>query len=359
MKHKIKIVIIGTYFGKFPSYFDLWLKSASWNKSIDFLIITDQQICAVSSNIKVIRSDLKRIADLAKEKLKFNVRIDFPYKLCDYKEVYGIIFEDYIKDYDYWGECDFDMIWGDLKKFFDLYQIEKYDKFLSCGHLTLYRNTKSVNQRYRLKGSWTGNYKEVFRSKRCCGFDEELGINQIYRLHKFPYFEKIIFADIDTRYRDYRHAKTEDIINYSKQIFYWEDGKVLKDYFDGGNLKTEEFAYIHLQKRQLPSPPSELLNEDTSFYITNKGFIKKEDVTTGGVIDEYNLKIEEDIRFIEAQERLVRQTINLRKTWAGRRVYDMRVILFHTAGIILKKIPGGSSVISILKKQRIKKALKH
>ena len=32
----LKVCIIGIYFGQFPNYFDLWLKSASYNYSIDF-----------------------------------------------------------------------------------------------------------------------------------------------------------------------------------------------------------------------------------------------------------------------------------------------------------------------------------
>ena len=39
MKNKIAIII--PYFGVLPNYFDLWLKSASCNKEIDFFIYTD------------------------------------------------------------------------------------------------------------------------------------------------------------------------------------------------------------------------------------------------------------------------------------------------------------------------------
>ena len=38
------ICIIGIYFGKFENYFDLWIDSTVKNTSIDFLIVTDQNI---------------------------------------------------------------------------------------------------------------------------------------------------------------------------------------------------------------------------------------------------------------------------------------------------------------------------
>ena len=32
-----KIIIIIPYFGEFPNYFDLWMKSVKYNSDIDFL----------------------------------------------------------------------------------------------------------------------------------------------------------------------------------------------------------------------------------------------------------------------------------------------------------------------------------
>ena len=56
MEEKImnKTVIIGVYFGKFPEYFDLWLKSAEYNRNVDFLIFTDQKMKVNIQNIKFI-----------------------------------------------------------------------------------------------------------------------------------------------------------------------------------------------------------------------------------------------------------------------------------------------------------------
>ena len=46
-----KIVLIVPYFGKMPTYFELWMLSASYNKSIDFVILTDNEIKCDSNNI--------------------------------------------------------------------------------------------------------------------------------------------------------------------------------------------------------------------------------------------------------------------------------------------------------------------
>ena len=37
----LKICVLLTYFGKFNSFFDFWLLSASYNKEIDFFVLSD------------------------------------------------------------------------------------------------------------------------------------------------------------------------------------------------------------------------------------------------------------------------------------------------------------------------------
>ena len=66
--------------------------------------------------------------------------------------MYGEIFEDYLLGYDFWGMCDMDMIFGDLSRFITTDILEKHDKIYQLGHLTLYRNNKEVNGRFRLDG---------------------------------------------------------------------------------------------------------------------------------------------------------------------------------------------------------------
>ena len=112
-----KTVIIGVYFGKFPEYFDLWLKSAKYNRNVDFLIFTDQKMKVNIQNIRFIEITIQDMEKLASKKLEIEINLKRPYKCCDYKPVYGIIFEDYIKKYEFWGHCDFDMIFGDILSF--------------------------------------------------------------------------------------------------------------------------------------------------------------------------------------------------------------------------------------------------
>ena len=168
-----KVCVIGVYFGAFPNYFPLWLKSCENNPTVDFLLYTDQDLTDLPSNVFNHKITLREMKTKAEQALGFEVSLDKPYKCCDFKIVYGLIFKEDVCKYDYWGHCDFDLVFGDLQEFFDEYQLMQYDKFLPLGHLSLFRNTEEVNQRYMCKGS-SKDYQTVFTSPDFYAFGSTL-----------------------------------------------------------------------------------------------------------------------------------------------------------------------------------------
>ena len=113
---KYRICLILPYYGVFPNYFHLWINSASHNSFIDFYIITDSEFSyQLPENIHLKKISLNEIKQRLQEKTKKKVSLSSPYKLCDYKPAYGLIFEDIVCNYDYWGWCDPDIIWGNLQ----------------------------------------------------------------------------------------------------------------------------------------------------------------------------------------------------------------------------------------------------
>lgn len=64
----VKIGIIIPYYGVFPDYFPIWLKSCAWNPTIDFLLVTDLSLeeYDVPENVRPLFmsfSDLKRLTE--------------------------------------------------------------------------------------------------------------------------------------------------------------------------------------------------------------------------------------------------------------------------------------------------------
>ena len=280
-----KIVIIGVYFGTFQKNFNLWLKSCEYNPTIDFKIFTNQNLKSKIKNVEYINMPFEKFNKLIKKKIGNNFAVSSPYKCCDFKPVYGIILEDYIKEYVFWGHCDFDMIFGDIRHFITDEILEKYDKILPLGHLSLYRNTTEVNNRYMDEGSNVGNYKEVFSRSKNVAFDELCGIGQIYIKNNYSFYNKRIFADISIMHKRFCLALNDK--NYKYQVFYWEKGHIYRAYEENNKIKTEEFIYIHFKQRKYLEDL--VNNKNDNFYICDLGFITKaEGLPTLSDIKKYN-----------------------------------------------------------------------
>lgn len=271
----MRIAVIGVYFGKLPNYFHLWMQSCASNSNVDFKLFTDAKVEKNPINLEIIHMTLKEMKVLAEQKIGMQIALDTPFKCCDYKPVYGLIFEDYLKDYDYWGHCDLDLIFGDLQSFFDLYQLEKYDKFLPLGHLAMYRNTKECNERFRIIPKGGNGYSYSFTVPYTTQFDELGGINAIYKEQGYPFFTKRIFADISSQWFRVKLAENyvdSNDVNYHYQVFYWENGKVFRSFIKDDRVEEEEFIYIHIKKRKYADYSCV---QGSAFYINPDNFAFK------------------------------------------------------------------------------------
>ena len=278
-----KICIITVYFGALPNYFNQWLNSCEWNPNMDFLIVTDQDIPNASKNVSVFKTNLYEIKKRFDKIMNRDVALDFPYKLCDYRPIYGLAFENELKGYDFWGHCDIDLIWGDLSKFITSEILEHYDKILPLGHLAIYRNTKEVNNYFRLPGSLRGNIEKVTRTNKSCVFDERYGINKIFEFNSLPLYSKEVAADIGFRNQRMIIAGTQNK-NYKRQAFFINDGKCFRAYVDEDKvIKYDELAYIHLQKRQYANT-----TDETSYFVGQNQFLPLTMPITQDVIEKVN-----------------------------------------------------------------------
>lgn len=299
------ICAIGVYFGKLPNYFELWLKSAQYNPRIDFFIFTDDIVENVPENVKVVYLTIEEMKKLAEDKLQQQIVLDKPYKCCDFKPVYGVIFADYVSDYEYWGHFDIDLIMGDLYSFLIKYNYETYDRFMHLGHFSFYRNCERVNEYYKLPGSLVGDYKTVFSTAKSFAFDEMLGMGSIYASNKLPVFNQKIYADISCHHKRFRLSDLccveGKVSNYKYQVFYWKEGKTYRSYLKNGKIFDEEFAYIHFQKRPNFNVSFDSKSTD-AFFIGVNGFTKKDIEVSKAAINIINPYPGFFVEFLESQK---------------------------------------------------------
>lgn len=273
------ICVLAVYFGNMPTSFEPWLRSCAENPQIDFLIVTDRPVKARYSNVRVLIMSLAQMKALAEDKLGMKISLEAPYKVCDYRPAFGEIFSESLAGYEYWGHCDMDMVFGDLWGILNARSYREYDKFLVWGHLSFYRNTPEVNGRYRLSGSRRADYDVVFTEPENYIFDELNGIYRIYQTHCLPVFPERIFADIYSRYTQFKMVGEQPAKKH--QLYYWENGRVMRAWVQDGEVCAQEYLYLHFQKRRLPAPDFDVFS-CSGFFVTPDGFIEK---TRPGVPD--------------------------------------------------------------------------
>jgi hypothetical protein len=175
MNKQHSIALLTCWYGDYPWYFPYFIKSCIYNPTIDFIIVTGntQEIPHQPSNVIIIHQSLEEFKTLAAHKIGFELNFDKPYKLCDFKPTYGLLFQDILEKYDFWGHGDIDMVYGNIRGFITSDILNQYDlvsahKDFITGTFCLYRN----NDFMRTLFMKSPDYQKIFSSQEYLGFDE-------------------------------------------------------------------------------------------------------------------------------------------------------------------------------------------
>jgi len=263
------IVLIFPYFGKLPAQYLMWRASALCNSSVDFMFFTDADI-KPAENIIVHKMPFSNFQQLVQKVFDFPIVLDRPYKLCEYKQAYGYILHDYIKDYDFWGFGDLDLVYGDIRSFITD-RVMEYKFLLGWGHLTLIHNDEDSNTYFMKQKEGYQYYKEAFTTTRITFFDEfdHKGCSDKWR---------------DCRPQDCWLEEPFDNVSKPKQSFHfcslnrgWEQiifehigNKLYMLRFNNGKLEKKESLYAHFQHRGMMK---DHIKDYNHYIITPSGMI--------------------------------------------------------------------------------------
>lgn len=193
-----KIALFIFYFGKFPNYFPIFLNSCAQNPELTWKIYTDNLKCGEwPHNVEHHYMTFQQCREHFQKKFSFQIRLDSPKKLCDYRPAYGYIMEEELTGYDFWGHCDIDMIFGNVRRFLTDELLNTYDKLYTLGQFTLYRNVPECNY-YFMTFDGGNRSREVFQNPDLVAFDEwsSGNINEIFHNSELQFYEKAFGADV-------------------------------------------------------------------------------------------------------------------------------------------------------------------
>ena len=253
MKNRIAFIV--PYFGNFNNYFPIWLHSCKYNSGIDWLLFTDNKTkYNYPKNVKIIYTTFQETHKKFQENFDFNIVLKHPYALCEFKVAFGEVYREYVEDYDFWGHCDIDLIWGNIRQFITDEILDSYNKISWRGHLTLYRNNKYINSLYKTSIEGIEFYKHAFSNTT--GFPiamDERAINYIFLKAGERIYDKLIFADLKIRSYTFSllHFPASEKYKNAHQIFSWENGNLFRLFCFKNKVNKEPFAYIHFLKRDI------------------------------------------------------------------------------------------------------------
>ncbi len=274
----MKICLVVPYYGVFPNYFSLFLKSCGSNTDYHWLIVSDNKDpYSYPSNVQYLELTWDALRTLVQSKFDFPIALDKPYKLCDFKPAYGVIFSEFLTGYDFWGYCDMDLLFGDISKFISPEMLHQYDKIGIMGHLSLYRNTDEINYLFKSGVGGQQRYYDVFTNSRNMIFDEWdfPSINDIFLQENKKVAVLDSIADIypnDSYFHTVRFdiQKRRQVFDKRNCLVRWENGRVFLIWRSSGRWHKEERLYVHLQKRKMRCDE---LRSAERFYIVPDRFM--------------------------------------------------------------------------------------
>ncbi|MFC2101136.1 DUF6625 family protein [Bacteroidota bacterium] len=249
------IIIIDYFGGKWPEWFPLFLESCRYNPTINWLFHTD---CPCSPcSIKNVEFNYITKDDYIKYvNNKLDVRFDPAdyYKICDLRPMYGVLYEEQITAYDFWGYGDLDVIYGNIRHFYTDKVLENNiistHSWCISGHFALIKNEEWLKNAYlKIK-----NWKRIIEMKNNQRFDEDIftklfkypkglpvGLQQLY---DFLYPSSKMFRTNSF----FKEQYTTPLVPYPWKtgnmkhplVWFWKDGRITNE-LDG----DEEFIYLH------------------------------------------------------------------------------------------------------------------
>lgn len=288
----MKVKILSLYFlegkAKLPEHFQLYLNSCGYNKEFEWLFITNsKESYLVPDNVEILHWEFSDLQHYIQKQFDFPVSLESAYKLCDYKVLYGYLFSEYIKGYDFWGYCDCtDVIWGRLGHFITEERLKNYDKIYWKGHLTLYRNEEKFNHCFMEYRKGDASYRDIISQKEYFAPDETgvLNISDAWKEKGYSvYLAEDEIADVDPL--SFAFRKSHHVANGRNKaeknchrIFLWKSGSLYSYSLPQNKICREEIAYVHFQKRKM-SVRIKNLEKCKRFFIIPNQFCTKGELT--------------------------------------------------------------------------------
>ena len=265
--------LVVPHFGPRPAYFPLVTRSMAANPDVSWLLLTEQPVLNAPPNVEVQLCEFEDLAQRIQSHFDFDIALEQPYKLCDFRPAFGEIFAADLAGFEFWGHSDLDLLFGQIREHLPAVAFET-DKILFNGNFGLYRNTAETAAWYRHEVGKV-SFRDAMTNPAAMHFDEWAGIYYIVEDLGAPAWHEDVIFDIS--FRRYR-TRAEASPGRDPRRYAWEDGEVCEYRLERGHPVRRTALLIHLQKRVLRAPAPGVLAAER-YWILPNGFAVQDRVT--------------------------------------------------------------------------------
>lgn len=253
------LIMLMPYFGSWPEWINLFMASCGANETIRWRFITDcgrPENCP--SNVEFHDITFEAFKRMVSERLGFLFDHADPYRICEMRPALGFLYEDQIREFEFFGYGDIDVILGDIDRFYapirSQYDMISTHPTFVAGHFAVFRNTCRMRRAF----FEVAGYPELLQHPYYSSF-EEFHFAKLF--HEQPRWKaalrlapRALFKDQYVTVLSPRgwHDGTQ---NYPLR-WYWRNGRLTNDR-DG----SREFPYLHFMRwkslRYAPAIPAE------------------------------------------------------------------------------------------------------
>ena len=267
-----RVAVVNTFFGSPPPWLPAFFRSCQTNADVQWLIYTDFDAPA-PPNVSIRRTDLREFNARASAVLGTTITIDSARvrKICDFKPLYGLMFADDLREFDWWAYSDLDVIWGDIHRFVtdDLLNtqivISPRQRKLG-GHGTFWRNTEANNRTFEIVPDVITHLTDPHYVR----VDENILTNSLREL--------IAKSSFKARPKIYWEQEMTITAQYQKDLLAgdrdwrmtWRDGRAY-------DAEGREVMYLHFHKLVscLQSIDFDFGDEPNEFTLTRNGIVSR------------------------------------------------------------------------------------
>lgn len=250
MPKQPSIVFLIPYFGAWPFWMPMFLRGCAANQTIDWLFFTDCGIPAEApANVRFEEMSFAEYCDLVSARLGIRFAPDNPYKLCDIKPALGYVHADRLDGYDFWAFGDIDVVYGDLRRYFNAERLQSRDLFATherriSGHLCLVRNNQKMLEAFKQIPRWQERYSDPEHHAL-----DEGAFSRLFIRHKnWPEWARRIAARFNDWYQrsEFTEAHSTftvmpDGTRVDPEVWYSDDGRLSNSTLG----KAVELPYLH------------------------------------------------------------------------------------------------------------------